>query len=136
MYSLFYTPFFYFNPHYQYISLLNLRPFIFGLTSFHTACSITLTPFYSIISYGDSIGLSLFDLHYFCLSLLFSNKNREVFFFVAVAIPTYVPCHEDVLMNGDVPLCIPNVGLILRRGGKFTHRRVSLPRKDPHLSSG
>jgi hypothetical protein len=61
----------FFKPQCKYTSLLNLRPLIFGLTPFHTVCSITLTPTYSIISYGDSFVLSLFDLKLFGLYLLF-----------------------------------------------------------------
>ena len=39
----------------QYTTLLNLRPLIFGLTPFGWLCSITLTPTYSTITYGNIV---------------------------------------------------------------------------------
>ena len=51
-----------------HFTLLNLRPFVFGLTPFRWLRSITLTPTTSIISYGNII---LFICAHF-----FSNTNR------------------------------------------------------------
>jgi len=85
---LFYFPIFFFKPHCLYISHLNLRPLIFGLTPFHTVGSITLAPTHSIISYRDSFDLNLFDLNLFSLYLLFlATKLGRVYRVTVSTIP-------------------------------------------------
>jgi hypothetical protein len=55
----------------QYTPLLNLRSLISGLTPFGWLRSVTLTPTYAIISYGNMI----FNLHLFDLCPPFQKHN-------------------------------------------------------------
>jgi hypothetical protein len=51
-----------FDDHCQYTPLLNLRPLVCDLTPFGWLHSITLTPAYSIISYGNIFFFRPLDL--------------------------------------------------------------------------
>jgi hypothetical protein len=58
----------------QFTPLLNLRPFIFGLTPFGWLRCITLKPTYFSISYENTI----FDLRLFYLRPLFQEHSQGV----------------------------------------------------------
>jgi len=68
---MFYT---FFNAPCQYTPLLNLRPLAFGLTTFGWLRSVTLNPFYSVISCGNTVS----DLRILYLTQLFSNTAKAL----------------------------------------------------------
>ena len=73
---LFYAPhplFSFFNGTDHYIPLVNLCSLIFRLMVFGWPCSSTLNPTYSVISYGNILGICLFGLR-----PLFQDCGQEI----------------------------------------------------------